>query len=284
MNRVKANYYNPLAKKEELSKGYFDEEHYPLEPLHYSIDYTFINSILESMNRYRGTSKITGWGVLSNKFFKNGWFGAISAITTYSIIRKVKPISIIEIGSGYSTLVMLKAIDDGSLKTEINCISPEFPKDIVDLSESRKDLNLYKGNVREILYPKQALSWIKDIKAELGKVIVFIDSTHCFRAGGELNYLLFSLLEKFPSGTLIHFHDIFIPYEYPKEWVLKKKRAWNEQYVLYAFLYDNLRFHTVFPQRFVEEKKKLELKDILGDKLTSFPYNYYSESFWIEVL
>jgi hypothetical protein len=40
---------------------------------------------------------------------------------------------------------------------------------------------------------------------------------------------------------MVHFHDIYHPFEYPREWVYQG-RAWNEAYALRAFLQYNSAF------------------------------------------
>jgi hypothetical protein len=46
--------------------------------------------------------------------------------------------------------------------------------------------------------------------------------------------------------VVVHVHDIFFPYEYPKDWVLRLHRFWNEQYLLQAFLTFNSEFEVLF--------------------------------------
>ena len=59
----------------------------------------------------------------------------------------------------------------------------------------------------------------------------------------------------------MHFHDIFYPFEYPKDWIYSG-RAWNEAYLLRAFLQYNSGFrivlmnsylHKFFPDFFTEK-------------------------------
>ena len=70
---------------------------------------------------------------------------------------------------------------------------------------------------------------------------LFIDSTHVSKTGSDVNYLLFDVLPALSDGVYIHLHDVFYPFEYPKEWVFGG-RSWNEIYALRAFLQYNTRF------------------------------------------
>jgi len=46
--------------------------------------------------------------------------------------------------------------------------------------------------------------------------ILFIDSGHTVKTGSDVNYLILDILPRIKPGVVIHFHDISLPYEYPK--------------------------------------------------------------------
>src|SRR5450756_1321944 len=71
--------------------------------------------------------------------------------------------------------------------------------------------------------------------------ILFIDSSHVSKAGSDVNYLLFEIFPRLKPGVWIHIHDIFSGFEYPDAW-LKEGRAWNEDYIIRAFLQFNDSF------------------------------------------
>ncbi|MEJ7609347.1 MAG: class I SAM-dependent methyltransferase [Bryobacteraceae bacterium] len=83
--------------------------------------------------------------------------------------------------------------------------------------------------------------------------ILFIDSSHEVKTGNDVVWLMLSVLPLLQRGVLIHFHDIFLPYEYPEEWVIRHRWAFNEQYLLQAFLFDNLEFETIWPGHYLEK-------------------------------
>ena len=77
--------------------------------------------------------------------------------------------------------------------------------------------------------------------------ILFIDSTHVSRINSDVNHLFFEILPSLKKGVYVHLHDIFYPFEYPKDWVYEG-RAWNESYILRAFLQYNSAFKiALFP-------------------------------------
>lgn len=108
--------------------------------------------------------------------------------------------------------------------------------------------------------------------------ILFIDSTHVVRIGGDVVYLYLEVLPRLNKGVLVHFHDIFLPLEYPKDWVLKQHRFWNEQYLLQAFLIFNDCFEVVWAGSYMNLKHpdKFEATFRSYRKGETFP-----GSFWI---
>ena len=57
---------------------------------------------------------------------------------------------------------------------------------------------------------------------------------------------LFEILPRLKSGVVVHFHDVFYPFEYPSDWVLKFNYSWNELYALRAFLMGNADWEMLF--------------------------------------
>ena len=75
--------------------------------------------------------------------------------------------------------------------------------------------------------------------------LLFIDSSHVIKCGSDVQFLMFEVLPQLPTGVFVHFHDVFYPFEYPAEWVLKG-RYWNEDYFLRAFLSYNSEWEISF--------------------------------------
>ena len=83
--------------------------------------------------------------------------------------------------------------------------------------------------------------------------VLFVDSSHVSKYASDVNYLLFNVLPKLKPGVLIHFHDVFKDFEYPREW-LKEGIYWNEQYLLRAFLLNNKDYEIVYFSDFMERE------------------------------
>jgi predicted O-methyltransferase YrrM len=173
-----------------------------------------------------------------NKFryyFENDYYSYTDSIILYSFIRHFKPKRIIEIGSGFSSAVMLDT-NEFFFNNEIDLtfIDP-YAERLLSLitQEDLKRVKLIESDVQLI-----PLDVFKELQSG---DILFVDSTHVTKTGSDVNYILFEILPTLNSGVLIHFHDIFYPFEYPKEWVYKGY-SWNEDYILKAFLMYNDKF------------------------------------------
>lgn len=160
-------------------------------------------------------------------YTQNSQFSWLDSRALFVLLRALRPRRIVEIGSGFSSLLMadvnVRFLD---LQTEITCVEP-YPRDF--LTSSLTGLNSVV--VEEV--QKVPLELFERLEAG---DILFIDSSHVCKTGSDLNHLVFEILPRLPAGVYIHFHDIFLPQEYPKQWVLEDNRSWNEQYLLRALL------------------------------------------------
>ncbi|MBL6446876.1 class I SAM-dependent methyltransferase [Fulvivirga sp. 29W222] len=173
-------------------------------------------------------------------YFHNTSFQSGDAELYYAVIRKIQPKKIVEIGSGYSTLLSIEALKRNDTKCELICIEPyEMPwLEQLNVTLIRKKVEEVELHVFEQLQEGD---------------ILFIDSSHVVRPKGDVLYEIFSILPVLKKGVLIHFHDIFTPYEYPKEWLVDEFRLWNEQYILEAFLSYNKEFKIVAALNFLKQ-------------------------------
>jgi hypothetical protein len=75
--------------------------------------------------------------------------------------------------------------------------------------------------------------------------VLFIDSSHIVRAGGDVNHVILEVLPRLAPGVLVHFHDIYLPYDYQRD-LLQTFLHNNETSLLRAFLIFNARFRILF--------------------------------------
>ena len=81
--------------------------------------------------------------------------------------------------------------------------------------------------------------------------VLFVDSSHVLAIGSDVQHLVLRVLPRLSPGVVVHFHDIFLPAEYPREWVLERFRFWNEQYALHAFLAFNDAYRVLWAGHFL---------------------------------
>ena len=171
-------------------------------------------------------------------YFKNDSFGYSDALTLYSMIREFEPSRIIEVGSGMSSCVM-NDTNEIHFNGDINLTFIDPNSDYVE------SLLGPKVNSSRII-SKRVQDVDMSLFSELQKNdILFIDSTHVSKLNSDVNKLFFEIIPILNPGVLIHFHDVFWPFEYPSSWV-EECRAWNESYVLRAFLQYNSSFEVLF--------------------------------------
>ncbi len=175
--------------------------------------------------------------------FDNPNFAAGDGIILYCLLRHVRPSRVIEIGSGYSSAALL----DVNQRHFDNAIACTFVEPYPELLES-----LLRPDDRERIriHPHPLQDVGREVFAPLraGDVLV-VDSTHVLKTGSDVNTILFEILPALASGVYIHFHDVFYPFEYPREWAYQE-RAWNEVYALRAFLQYNDAFEIVYFNHF----------------------------------
>ncbi len=179
----------------------------------------------------------------------NGFFDGTDALVAYCMVRHFQPRLIIEVGSGYSSLVMGEAGAKNDACPLI-CVEP-FPSDF--LSKGFPGLkSLLTKKVQEI-----DLDFFSQLQS--GDVL-FIDSSHTVKIGGDVNYLFLEVLPRLKSGVIVHVHDIFLPFDYPRDWVLDEFRFWTEQYLLQAFLTFNCEFEVLMANGYLGHHYMEDLK------------------------
>jgi hypothetical protein len=114
--------------------------------------------------------------------------------------------------------------------------------------------------------------------------ILFIDTSHCSRTGGDVNTIYLDIIPRLRPGVLIHVHDIFFPFDYPKEWVMDKSRSWNEQYMLQALLQNNSKIKVLWAEHYMRTMYPALWSSVFGEIIDSFDLNYYSNSIWLKTL
>ncbi len=182
-------------------------------------------------------------------FYQNINFSFSDASLFYCLIRHIRPKRIIEAGSGYSSCVTIDT-NERHFENRIRCTFIEpYPQLLFDLLHDgdRDRIEVLPRTLQEV--PIETFMQLED------NDILFIDSTHVSKTGSDVNFILFNILPVLKRGVWIHFHDIFFPFEYPAWWVYQG-RAWNEIYILRAFLQDNPSYRIeLFTSQIIERHR-----------------------------
>lgn len=170
--------------------------------------------------------------------FNNPAYSTGDGSILHAMLRLHRPKRMIEIGSGWSSACTVDTISREGIDCQLTFIEP-YPQLLLSL------LGPSKSNVN--IVPKR----IQDVSLHLFDALqsgdfLFIDSTHIVRTGSDVCYEIFDILPRLAPGVIVHIHDIFWPFEYPRTWVIDENRSWNELYLIRAFLSHNRDWKVVF--------------------------------------
>ena len=231
---IRGHYYEPAFRRRDLPNPVWKERSLPGLDLNVDGQLELLEKLRygEELDRFPMTSAPEG-----EFFYENTLFEAGDSEFLYSIIRHTRPQRIVEIGSGYSTLIACEAVkanqqDDRRYSCKVTCIEP-YERAWLE----KKDVTVLRDLVQDV---------DRGIFEELDEGdILFIDSSHIIRPGGDVLTEFLDVLPRVRPGVLVHVHDIFTPRDYPPGWIVDEVRFWNEQYLLEAFLTSNDRFQVV---------------------------------------
>lgn len=170
--------------------------------------------------------------------YGNTSYGFGDACIYWGMLGHFRPSCIFEIGSGFTSALALDAITYFGLNTRCLFIDPypELVKKVIGELDERK-----------VVIPLQIQDIDPDCVVSLQSGdILFIDSSHVVKTGSDVCFELAELLPRLSPGVIVHFHDMFYPFEYPHKWVVEDNKSWNEVYFLHAFLQYNSEFEIIF--------------------------------------
>lgn len=160
---------------------------------------------------------------------ENSSYGHLDAAVLFATVRALCPRRIIEIGSGFSTLVTAAAVCANAAEGrsgEFVSVDPSPPSVVRHGIEGLTQLRRARGESLDL----EAFDTLERDD------VLFIDSTHVSRIGGEVNYLLLDVLPRLRPGVVVHVHDIYLPWEYPAAFIRERGYYWTEQYLVQALL------------------------------------------------
>ncbi len=186
----------------------------------------------------------------------NGYYESVDAEILYAMLRHLKPSRVYELGSGASSHVihmagLANAQDDKPFE---QTIFDPFPFQTAAMGPV-PGATVHAARTEDLNPARFSALQTGDV--------LFIDTTHTVRTGGDVTHIFLEVLPRIAPGVTIHVHDIFLPYEYPRDWVIGLRRAWAEQYLLQAFLAFNDEFEVVMPNYAIARAAPARLKQAI---------------------
>ena len=189
-----------LLRLRELKKsGYFDTQVFPLPAALSAMD---PGPVLQDIEKHRRRFEELTKGIRNpvGHSLENPFFGSPDAEVMCSMIRRLRPKTVVEIGCGNSTRLIRLAILDGEIDSRIIAIDPLPREEIAAITdevpscpvESMSDISLF-SNLRS------------------GDVLS-IDSSHELKAGNDLTFLYTRVLPLLRAGVAVHIHDVFFAF------------------------------------------------------------------------
>lgn len=164
-------------------------------------------------------------------YYENSWFGGGDAVALYAMLRHLRPTCVVEVGSGFSSALMMDVND--------RCFGGNMKLVFIEPFTQRLTTLMRPGDANTIVIERPVQFCESDVFRWLRpNDILFIDSSHVFKYGSDVSHLLWNVLPLLQPGVIVHVHDIYYPFEYPDNW-LAQGRFYNECYIMRAFLTDN---------------------------------------------
>lgn len=207
-----------------------------------------------------------------NIYWQNDYLPGLDIILIYTLIQEFKPKNILEIGSGHSTAVMRKAIQDGQFSSSITCIDPN----------PRRTISAFAD---QVFY--ESLEDLKDIERFrlLNKNdILFFDGSHLSLANTDVTVFFMEVLPVLNPGVIVQIHDIYLPFDYPDDMV---QRGYNEQYLLAQVLWYGWpeKIEVLFPAYWMSRQKRFQylMESAVWNVLATPEIERHGGSFWFRI-
>jgi hypothetical protein len=194
----------------------------------------------------------------------NDWYPTPDAEVYAAIVADHRPRRIIEIGAGFSTAIARRTIEATGIQCELVVIDPQPRTDVAGVAD--------RVVVRRVEDAAGAIEVDE-------RAIVFIDSSHVVRSGGDIPFLFCDVVPRLAPGTLVHVHDVFLPFDYPPSY---RRRLYGEQYVLFALLVAGGRFRTEFATHYMVREHGDAMRACFGPAVGVDPL-HFGGSFWFSV-
>jgi predicted O-methyltransferase YrrM len=266
---VERHYYSPIPETAALPQSTWTDPA-PLPGLRLDLEHG-IAFLEERLRLYiREFNPRLTPGARGEFHLANMTYGSVDAEVLYAMVRYSQPTRIVELGMGASSLVIREAL----LRNRVDGHAADYlvadPHPNAAVAGAISDVSRLESS------PAQAIA--RHHFTDLGSGdILFVDTTHIVKTGGDVNYLILEILPLLVPGVVVHFHDVFLPYEYPREWLARYRWFWSEQYLLAAFLSMNEQFDVFIPTHALARTYPERLAHVVP----SFDSSVKPGAFWI---
>lgn len=228
---LRRNFYSPLPQLERLPADTFDRRN-PCPGIVWDTNAheSFLEDLVPFLEEFTPPDEFS---------WDNGMYGAVESEILHAVVRRHEPKRIVELGSGFTSLIIAGACRlnaSAGRPVDYSCFDP-FPRDFV--RHGIEGMNSF-APVSATDVPQEQFDALS------AGDIVFVDTTHTVKVASEVNRLMLEVFPKLAPGVLIHVHDIFLPYEYPREF-FQSQCYWQEQYLLQALLTENPNLEVLLP-------------------------------------
>lgn len=228
---MRRNYSSPIPDLERLDPRLWRRPH-PLPGVDFDLEGQFrflegeLAPIVAEFGAELAAGRVQGFDP------ENRMYGPGDAEVLFAMLRHLKPATVIEVGSGHSTLIAAAALrrnHDEGRPGRLVALDPAprlpFSAEVSSMVDHRAER-------------------IEEAPAELFDSLeagdaLFVDSSHVARLGGDVTRIVLDILPRLGQGVHVHFHDVFLPWEYPRRLAEREDKFWTEQYLLHAFLIGN---------------------------------------------
>lgn len=217
------HFYEPVPNLREIARTYRDDV--PSLPHGLDADFGELEAAhLDRIARFGGTFADD----VSRRGYRpdNPYFRAADALSLYAYVRARGVTRVVEVGQGFSSLVSLAALGRNA---------EESGSEVSFTSIDPHDRLLSQGNLCRGVEASVIARPVQEVEAGvlLGMLgpgtLLFVDSSHVFKQGSDVAYLMREIYPRMPQGSHLHVHDVYLPYPWPKANLLKRKWFWNEQ-------------------------------------------------------
>jgi hypothetical protein len=239
---VERNYYSPVPHLDELPADIFDRRsELPGVVVDGEAAMELVETQLAPYIAELASMPNEGPRPPAEFFLHNDNYGPVDAELLYAMVRRGKPQRIIELGSGFTSLMINDAVrrnaEEGA-SCEYVAYDP-YPRAFILGDSPPAGIELRPLSATDVPMAEFASLGAGDI--------LFVDTTHTVKLGSDVNHIILDVLPLLSAGVVVHFHDIFLPFEYPRAWFTEFDYLWAEQYLMQAFLAFNSGFEVVLP-------------------------------------